>query len=386
MNNKREEAYFLGCLFMRGRISYSNTRREHGKAWGKYTIRVPVYKIYSPLSVELVKFLQEKEEGVKSKTIYEQFKAFSSDISPRLIGKYLSKIKKWKPSGLQPNKTMLEKTAEGIWKISDDELVERYLDWQHKYQKQDYEAMKFVWNHLQETFSAFSNSFEISTIQREEGYFNMKYHVLSFEVPPLLFEKFNHEYGLEIGDIYRHIRMPKTIYTFSKEELLEFFRGMADISVHFDQAPRYYGNMKKGLWQMRFGVLSDNPRFAVETCNLIQNNLKVPVLSINWAELTNIEGIKTAGFKYRGKRDIHIIVFCYNVYMCLTKRPFYHEWKLREFNEHIKEDLVTIKGVKNLSILDFCPRKKPAKHAKICKKLGCKRTFVPKDNLSLNSF
>jgi len=160
------------------------------------------------------------------------------------------------------------------------------------------------------------------------------------------------------------------------DEKREFIRGLADATAHFDKGPYWYGNGKEGLWQVRITLLADSkPELAVQLCRLLQEDLDLPVLSINW-----IEGDMPAKKEYRGGRERHIILWVLNIRRYFPTPFFRNEWKEEFLEECWHEDqktLLNIVGKQRViakSILSKCPRTRDQlEYSTACISYGCQR-------------
>jgi len=254
------------------------------------------------------------------------------------------------------------------------DLAKTYLREQQKYFVRNKRSLSFVLTHLQKTLKDFS--VYIYPLPPEPRPFNMEYFSIECHMPPVSFVMLNKKYGLSFGDSYRHLTMPKPVLDYSIEEKREFVRGLADATAHFDQGPYWYGNGKTGLWQVRITFLADSkPELAVQLCHLLQEDLDLPVLSINW-----IKGDIPKKKDYRGGRERHIILWVSNIRKHFSAPFFRNEWKEEFLEECWQEDKKTLKNlvgtrrrnVKN--ILSKCPRTaNQLEYSTACISYGCNR-------------
>jgi hypothetical protein len=203
-------------------------------------------------------------------------------------------------------------------------------------------------------------------------------------MPPVSFDMLNNKYGLSLGDAYKHLTLPSAIANFSVEEKREFIRGLADSTAHFDEGPPWYGSGKKGLWQVRLTLLADSkPELVVQICRLLQEDIGLPVLSINY-----IKGDMPTKKDYRGGRERHIIIWAANIRKYFPLPFFRNDWKEEELEKNWQEDKKVLKqlvgqkrrGIKNM--LSSCPRTlKQPPYASACIAHGCIRQ-KPKTNAS----
>lgn len=375
MSSQSGEAYFIGVLLGRGSVENSDKHFADGEPYGKYLLRIPSYK-HTPLGKAIVETLLHHRKGLDSKSIIAKSPELTANpsITPRIVGQFCGlRLKNWHPISLQVSRPLLTR-KHTKWKINHVKLAERYLIEQEKYFERNQRSLSFVVTHLQDTLKHFSVHIDVRS--PEAGPFNMEYFSIECHMPPSVFTMLNNKYGLSLGDAYRHSVLPKAILNYSLDEKQELIRGFADATAHFDKGPYWYGDGKEGLWQVRLTLLADSkPELAVQLCRLIQEDLNLPVLSINW-----IEGDMPKKTEYRGGRERHIILWVSNIREHFPSPFFRNEWKEELLEECWQEDKKTLKNivgrkrkiVKN--IISKCPRTtKQLEYSTACIAYGCVR-------------
>lgn len=380
MDAKSEEAYFIGVLLGRGSLGNSDKHLSQEKPFGKYVLRIPSFR-HTPLGVAIIQTLLRHRNGLRAREIIEKNAKLQANpaVTPKVVGVICSKhLMNWHPISLHVSRPLLRK-AKSIWKVDSRAWARRYLREQRKYLMRNQGSLKYVLTHLQETLKDFSVN--IYVLPPEPGPFNMEYFLIECHMPPVSFDMLNNKYGLQLGDAYRHLALPKAVLDYKTAEKQEFIRGLADSTVHFNQAPYWYGDGKQGLWQVRLTFLADSrPELCVEICRLLQENLKIPVLSINW-----IKGDIPTKKDYRGGRERHIILFVHSIKTCFPRPFFRNEWK-EEFLEDCwqkdKRTLLNIVGRKRKTMknmLSECPRtSKQLVWSTACIRYGCQRRKIQK--------
>ena len=375
MQNESKEAYFIGVLLGRGSIENSDKHFSENKPFGKYVLRVPSFK-HTPLGKAIIEILLVHSKGLTSKEIIENSPNLMANptISPRIVGQFCGiRLRNWHPISLSVSRPLLVRKQKR-WKINYVALGKKYLEEQQKYFERNQRSLNFVLTHLQKTLTDFS--VHIYVLPPEAGPFNMEYFSIECHMPPISFDMLNVKYGLSFGDSYRHLTLPKAILDYSIEEKREFIRGLADATAHFDQGPYWYGDGKTGLWQVRITLLADSkPELAVQLCRLLQEDLDLPVLSINW-----IKGDMPKKKDYRGGRERHIILWVSNIRKHFPPPFFRNEWKEELLEECWQEDKKTLKNVVGTrrrivkSILSKCPRTADQlEYSTACISYGCNR-------------
>lgn len=387
MSGESGEAYFIGVLLGRGSVENSDKHFANGRPFGKYVLRIPSFK-HTPLGKAIIETLLKHKNGLNSKDIIIKNPKLKANprITPQIVGQFCGqKLKNWHPISLIVPRPLLTKNKKR-WKISHVVLAKRYLVEQEKYFERNQRSLSFVITHLQDTLKHFSVHIDISS--PEPGPFNMEYFSIECHMPPKIFDLINEKYALSLGDAYRYLVLPKSILEYSVEDKQEFIRGLADATAHFDQGPYWYGDSKNGLWQVRLTLLADSkPELAVQLCRLIQEDIDLPVLSINWIK-DDIPEKK----EYRGGRERHIILWVSNIKRNFPPPFFRNEWKEEFLEECWQKDRNTLTNVvgrrrRNIkNILSKCPRtKNQLAYSTACVAYGCTRqnnNNTPK----LNSF
>jgi hypothetical protein len=348
------EAYLIGALLGRGSI-------EQVKNGYSLIFRFP-YRSYNPTQVTIINYLVENGAS-KASEIAKTPSLRIENISSRQVSRALQLVRKWHPSHRETRGQVVNYSKQNkLWSIENEEDCADFLEEQEKFKEREISSTDFLIDHIQSITKDMGQNIEIKKVSSS---FMVNYLTLNCNISNILYRKLKKEYDLDIGDVYRHMGIPKAIANYNQHELEEFFRGVADATVHFDRAPiwewmgRYSDNR---LWQLRFASVCDNPRFIFDLCQLMQNKLDIPVFIINWAGLDS----------YRGKRDIFIEVWAVN----LQKFPFplfYNSWKQEHFEQSLDEDERKLKS-RNVSKQDIgqlkpCPRKsrKMSDYMKRCK-------------------
>ena len=375
MQIQSQEAYFIGVLLGRGSIENSDKHVSQNKPFGKYVLRIPSFK-HTPLGKTIVQTLLNYRKGLTSKDIIENSPKLRANptITPQMVGRFCGvRLRNWHPISLKVSKSLLIKT-QAKWKINYTVLAKRYLQEQEKYFERNQRSLSFVLTHLQETLTDFA--VHIYALPPEPGPFNMEYFPIECHIPPGSFTMLNKKYGFSFGDAYRHLTLPKSVLVYSIEEKQEFIRGLADATAHFDQGPYWYGNGKTGLWQVRVTLLADSkPELAVQLCRLLQEDLDLPVLSINW-----IKGDMPRKKDYRGGRERHIILWVSNIRKHFPTPFFRNTWKEEFLEECWQEDRKTLQNVVGKQrrivnkMLSKCPRTvEQLEYSTACASYGCNR-------------
>lgn len=375
MQNQSEEAYFIGILLGRGSIENSDRYISQNKPFGKYILRIPSYE-HTPLGKTIIETLLKHRDGLTSEEIIKNSSKLSANpnITAKTVGQFCgSRLKKWHPISLQVSRPLLTK-SQGKWKICYYSLAGKYLQEQEKYFERNMRSLEFVLTHLQDSLKDFS--VYINVLSPEPGPFNMEYFSIECHMPPGPFSMLNKKYDLSFGDAYRHLTLPRAVKGYSIEEKQEFIRGLADATAHFDRGPKWYGDGKNGLWQVRIALLADSkPELAVQLCQLLQEDLDLPVLSINW-----VGGDMPEKQEYRGGRERHVILWVSNIKKRFPSPFFRNSWK-EEFLEKCwqedKKTLANIVGKRRTNInkmLSKCPRTSDQPpYSTACTSYGCLR-------------
>jgi hypothetical protein len=362
-------------LIGRGSLENSTTLFAQSEPYGKYVLRVPSFK-HSSLGKAIVQTLISHPNGLDSKEIIDKTPKLKANLSltPKVVGQFCGRnLQNWHPISLEVSRPLLERKGKK-WAISDKTLANRYLEEQEKYFERNKRSLDFVLNYIQDFLKQLSVN--VYVLPPEPGPFNMEYFSIECHMPPVFFKMLNSKYGLSLGDAYRHLELPPPIACSSLEEKREFIRGLADSTAHFDLGPYWYGTGKKGLWQVRLTLLADSkPELAVQICRLLQEDIDLPVLSIN-----PIEGDMPSKTKYRGGRERHIIIWVTNIRRHFPAPFFRNEWKEEFLEECWQEDQAVLKqlvGTKRRIVrrmLSTCPRTtEQPPYASFCIPHGCNR-------------
>jgi len=351
-----EEAYLLGCLFGRGSISLGSGRNF------KLIFRVP-FREYSPAGVAIVKTLQTRSVHLDDLCGLPRVKAMGFTRGD--VGRLIHRLRRWHPPNLPSPNEML-KVKDNVWAINDKDLANEYLVWQDVLHKRETLSMNFILKHLSDTAQFLASK----PIYRDEmSVFKIVNHVIECDIPPLIFNELRSKYGLDMGEIHLHFRIPKSVFNFNRESSEEFIRGLADTIGDFD-----YNPLMKPNWRVQFSILFENPKLSVEICQLLQTKLNVPVFYIDYA-----------GGK-RKHRDHLLKVWVTAFERANFKDPlFYNVRKQEDFLTHLKEARESLDGLVKLpSAIGYCPRKWRTipDYVKSCRKSGCPRVAVK--SLKLN--
>ena len=375
MQQQPEEAYFIGVLLGRGSIENSDRHFSQSRPFGKYVLRVPSFK-HTPLGRAIVETLCAHPKGLNSKEIIENSPKLKANpaITPKMVGQFCGlKLQNWHPISLEVARPLLVR-KDKRWLVNYPTLAKEYLEEQQKYFERNRRSLDFVLRYIQDALKDFSVN--VYVLPPEAGPFNMEYFSIECHMAPVSFDMLNKKYGLALGDAYKHLTLPKRVMNYSIQEKREFIRGLADSTAHFDQGPYWYGDGKKGLWQVRLTLLADSrPQLAVQICCLFQEELHLPVLSINW-----IEGDMPKKKEYRGGRERHIILWVANIRKFFPAPFFRNDWKEEFLEECWQEDKKTIANIVGnkrrivRSIMATCPRTSDQlEYSTACISYGCKR-------------
>lgn len=355
MSVSGNEAYLIGALLGRGSI-------EQVRNGYSLIFRFP-YRRYNPIQVAIVEHLI-KHGSAKSSELADIPHLRVEGVSTKQVSRALQLVRDWHPLHRATRGQVVKyKKKSKKWSISNKNDCKDFLDEQQKFEEREMSSTDFVIEHIQKTVRDMGENIQI---KKEASSFMVNYLTLRCEISNILYRKLKSEYNLDVGDVYRHMRIPKTIDRYNQDQLMEFFRGIADTTVHFDRAPiwKWIGKYKDSrLWQLRFASVCDNPGFIFDLCHLMQDKLNTPIFVINWAGLD----------KYRGKRDIFAEVWALN----LEDFPmplFYNNWKQEHLESSFDEDKKKLKARKvrkqDLDQLKPCPRdsKKMPDYMKRCKR------------------
>lgn len=339
-----EEAYLLGCLFGRGSLELSPSREY------QLVFRIP-FKEYSPVMVELVKALEKNEKGMTARQLLALPKIQASNV--RNIGLLLNRLKNWHPPRRTVTSPLLVKRR-NKWMLHNKKLVKEFYSWQDLYRERENSGIKFVLKHLQETATFLATN---PIYEENISAFGILNHMIRCNITEKTFSDLRSAYGLEEGDIYRHGRLPKSIFRLSRKSQYEFIRGLADTIATID------------VWlipRVQFSIINDNYDLAVDICTLLQTKLNIPVYYIGWAGL----------YAKRKGRDHLVKVWVTNLDKDKFEWPlFYNQRKQEEFIEHLEIGKRRLKSHKDTpKWLNFCPfDRKQINYMYTCMEYGCPR-------------
>lgn len=354
MSISGNEAYLIGALLGRGSI-------EQIKNGYLLVFRFP-YRQYNPIQVGIVEELLNK--GSKNSSELAVIPALRVEgVSSAQVSRALQLVRDWHPSHKETRGYVVEYNKNNKkWRAGNKDDCRDFLDEQTKFKDREISSTEFVIKHIQSVSRDMGVDIRI---EKQASSFSVTYITLKCEVTNILFEKLQKEYALDVGDVFRHMRIPKAVGSYSQEQLEEFFRGISDATVHFDRAPiwEWMGESRDSrLWQLRIASVCDNPEFVFDLCHIMQDCLKIPIFVINWAGLD----------KYRGKRDIFVETWALNLEN-FPKPVFYNAWKQEHLEACLDEDNAKLSARKmtkrDLSQLGPCPRKskKMPDYMKRCK-------------------
>jgi len=348
------EAYLIGILLGRGSI-------EQAKSAYFLIFRFP-YRRYNPAQVAVIRHLL-KHGSASSQELANIPSLRMKGTSVRQVSRALQLVRNWHPAHKKTRGYVVtydRKRKE--WSVGNEHDCKDFLDEQRKFKEREISSTNFLIEHIQNISRDMGHDIEI---KKEASSFMVNYLVLKCKISNVLFQKLKEEYELDIGDVYRHMRIPEAVNSYNRNQLEEFFRGVADATVHFDRAPiwEWMGKYEDNrLWQLRFASVCDNPTFIFDLCHLMQDKLNIPIFIINWAGLD----------KYRGKRDIFAEVWALNL-EDFPPPVFYNSWKQEHLEFSLDQDRKKLKARKtkrqDLGQLKPCPRKsrKMPDYMKRCK-------------------
>jgi len=348
-----EEAYLLGCLFGRGSIDVTKSKT--------YTLvfRIP-FRECSPVMVDIVNTLLKNPKGLSYQELLELPKVKAQNVVDLRV--MLRGLKYWHHPGRMMPRGIVVKDRDR-WKIKDQKLCKEFIQWQELYLQREVVGIKdFVLRHLKDATTFIATSPDYS---EELSAFGVINHMIKCEITPHAFGVLKSKYGLEEGDIYRHARIPKSVFGSSVEALQEFVRGLADTIATVD--------LWLGLPRIQFSVINENWQLPVDICAILQTKLKIPVFYIEWA----------GSYMGRGGRDHLVKTWVINFDKEHFPPPlYYNKRKQEEFLDH----LINIRkklGRKRSPMFGFCPvRRKSRSYMNTCIKQNC--TQLPKSKKLLD--
>lgn len=354
MSVSGNEAYLIGALLGRGSI-------EQVKKGYSLIFRFP-YRRYNPIQVAIIEHLL-KHGSASSSELANIPSLRVEGVSTRQVSRALQLVRNWHPPHRETRGHVVKYNKKSKkWSISNKKDCKDFLVEQQKFKEREISSTDFVIEHIQTIVRDMGENIQI---KKEPSSFMVNYLTLRCRISNILYQKLKNEYDLDVGDVYRHMRIPERVNRYNQDQLREFFRGIADATVHFDRAPiwEWMGVYKDNrLWQLRLASVCDNPGFIFDLCHLMQDKLNIPIFIINWAGLD----------KYRGKRDIFAEVWALN----LEDFPmplFYNSWKQEHLESNLDDDNKKLRArevrKQDLDQLKPCPResKKMPDYMKRCK-------------------
>jgi len=337
-----EEAYLLGCLFGRGSIDVTKSKTYN------LVFRIP-FRECSPVMVDIVNTLLKNPKGLSYQELLELPKVKAQNVVDLRV--VLRGLKYWHPPGRMMSRRMIVKDHDK-WKIHDPRLCKEFIQWQELYLQREVVSVKdFVLRHLKDatTFIATNPDY-----MEELSAFGVINHIIKCEITPHAFGVLKSKYGLEEGDIYRHARIPKSVFSFPVEALQEFVRGLADTIATVD--------LWLGLPRIQFSVINENWQLPVNICAILQTKLRIPVFYIEWA----------GSYMDRGGRDHLVKVWVINFDKEHFPPPlYYNRRKQEEFLEHLANARKKL-GRKRTPMFGFCPvRRKKRDYMNTCMEQDC---------------
>jgi len=348
-----EEAYLLGCLFGRGSIDVTKSKTYN------LVFRIP-FRECSPVMVDIVNTLLKNPNGLSYQELLDLPKVKAQNVVDLRV--VLRGLKYWHHPGRMKPRGIIVKDSDK-WKIKDQKLCKEFIQWQELYLQREVVSIKdFVLKHLKDatTFIATNPGYN-----EELSAFGVINHIIKCEITPHAFEVLKSRYGLEEGDIYRHARIPKSIFNSPVESLQEFVRGLADTIATID--------LWLGLPRIQFSVINENWQLPVDICAILQTKLKIPVFYIEWA----------GSYMGRGGRDHLVKTWVVNFDEKHFQPPlYYNKRKQEEFLDHLANAKKKL-GRKRSPMFGFCPvRRKNRNYMNTCIKQNCSQ--LPKSKKLLD--
>lgn len=344
MSVSLEEVYLVGCLLGRGLIN----RDTQGNC--SLTFRIP-FREYDAVGEQIVITLQRNPNGLR----YRELLGLSTIRARNLqsISWKLGELRRWNPPTRVIPGNLITKVRQR-WRIGDTSKVALYLERQRLLLSREVNAIKdFLLVHLNRYLSTMAIDMSYS---ERDIVFGITDHMITCNITQRLFHRLRRLYGLNIGEVFRHTRIPTTIFHLARPEQEEFIRGLADIVASFDKWMGY------DFFRVQFSIL-DNRGLCIDLCRLLKNELKVPVHYIEWNE----------EYMDRGSRDILIKIFVTN-FLNFSMPLFYNPRKQQEFIDNLRSTVRQIErwGAQP-SIFRSCPRNPNIwkKYMHICSREGC---------------
>lgn len=339
-----EEAYLVGCLYGRGSIEIGT----HGQ-YDVY-LRIP-YREYSEVQTTIVNILQKHPTGFTFRELLRHPSISGTEITPGQLVTTLRKLRFWSPPHKETYANMIARDASGRWRIKMPTLVKKFFEWQQRYYNRDIQNMRFILRHLRR-IATFLSRITLPIENEDRSVFGITYFGIKCEISEFTFDQLKEKYQLDLGDVYRHARIPDSIFSFDDPAAQEFIRGLADCEGDFDVSHI------PDLYRVQFSVVNENRRFATDLCRYLQVRLNIPVYYIDWA---------IAGETKRGSRDQLIKIFVPYFDAPYFPQPlFYNRLKQVQLREYIK-----LAKRAHASVPGRCPRRSRAKYKEYCKRYGC---------------
>jgi len=304
--------------------------------------------------VDIVNTLMANPKGLSYKELLQLPKVRVHNVVD--LRGVIIRLKYWHPPGKSVPRRMLVKENKK-WKVNYPKLCKEFLQWQDLYLQRETIGIKdYLLKHLKDTTTFLATSPDYT---EEISAFGITNHIITCEITPHAFGALKSKYGLEEGDIYRHARIPNTVFNFATEALHEFIRGLADTIATID------------LWldlpRVQFSVINDNWKLPVEICAILQTKLKIPVFYIEWA----------GSYMDRGGRDHLVKVWVVNFDKQHFPPPlYYNKRKQEEFLEHLRYAKKRL-GRKRTAMFGFCPTgRRKRNYMYTCLEQDCKQ--IPK--------
>lgn len=301
--------------------------------------------------VDLINALLGKPEGLSHQELLELPRVKANNVTNLRV--VLKALKYWHPPGKSVPRRMIVKENDK-WKINDPRITKEFIRWQELYLQREVVSIKdYVLRHLKDATTFIATNPDYT---EEISAFGVINHIITCEITPHAFGVLKSKYGLEEGDIYRHARIPKTVFNFPNEALCEFVRGLADTIATID--------VWLGLPRIQFSVINDNWQLPIDICAILQTRLKIPVFYIEWA----------GSYMDRGGRDHLVKVWVVN----FDKQHFppslyYNKRKQEEFLEHL-ENAKRKLGKRRTPMFGFCPKgRRKRDYMDICTDKGCQQ-------------
>jgi len=270
---------------------------------------------------------------------------------------------KWHPPRRKASAPLLTKEGDR-WRINHAALAREFLKWQNLYRERETIGIReYILKHLKTTATFLATN---PVYEDEVASFGTINHKITCEITGYAFEALREKYGIEEGDLYRHMRIPEAVFSYDVEALREFVRGMADTTATIDEwlLPR-----------VQFSIVNNNTGLPVDLCAVLQVRLRVPVYYIGWA------GSGVGGtYERRGGRDHLVKVWVPHLGPDSFTQPlFRNKRKQEEFLSYLREAKAALKkrlGAKQRvpNWMLPCPLKREkVDYIHVCLEHGCKQ-------------